>query len=459
MNIENNIYQNEKEKSLHLFKQARYQEALIGFKKLRLNNNDFLVNWYLGHTYFRLFKYKLAIQSIKKSIGLKSKDSLNLNFLATLYKATNEYELAISTLEEALKLDIKNKDTLINLAEAHIDKGNFDLAEKYFLSVLDFETDNYGVYHQLIKLKKKYLSKELIEIIKKDFKFITDNVNKIHAGLILALNANLNNDFESEISLLKDSHSLYLEKRNIAANEEWNYYSCLLPEFVKKCENLEALKGNSQIRPIFILGMPRSGTTLVESIIASEKKVVIGGETAAFDSVFFQKNLIKDKKSKILKTDFSFNKTDFELLNKSLLNHYDQLNLININNKYSFTDKSITNFLYIDIIKKIFPQAKFIYCSRNPLANILGITKNFLPHLLWSHSIEKIFKYFDLIMKKKNIELKSKNKNFIVINLEELSNEPEKISKDLFKFLDLDWSTNSIDLKKIILLKQQAIFS
>jgi len=431
--------------ALNFYETANYQEALEKLKYLKINNDYFLIHWYLGHTYFKLFEYNLAIQSIKKSIQLKSKDTLNLNFLAKLYKAINKHDLAILSLEEALDLDTKNKNTLISLAEAHTDKGNFEKAEKCYLIILEFEKNNFGIFYQLIKLKKKYLTQELVNRIKVDLNNITIHEEKIYANLILAQSANLKNDLVSEIELLNNAHFLYLKKKKIAAEQEWNYYSNLLPQFTKKSDNIAGIKIDNKIRPIFILGMPRSGTTLVESIITSGKEsIAIGGETNALDSVFFKKNIIKDNNSPTLKTDFNFKKTDFESLKESLIEHYDQLKLINVNKNNIFTDKSITNFFYIDIIKKIFPNARFIYCSRNPLANILGIFKNFLPHLHWTHSLEKIFHYFDLFEKKLGFQLKTKDENFMVINLEELSHDPKKISKELYKFLDFEWSEDCI---------------
>jgi len=440
--------------ALNFFETAKYQEALEKFKKIKLNNNNFLINWYLGHTYYKLFKYKLAIQSIKKSIDLKEKDTLNLNFLAKIYKAVNEYGLAIQILEEALDLDTKNKNTLISLAEAHTDKGNFEKAEKYYLIILEFEKNNYGVLYELIKLKKKYLTQELVNRIKVDLNNITIHEEKIYANLILALSANLKENFNDEMVFLSNAHSLYLDKKKIAATQEWNYYSNLLTQFSKKCEEEIDRKIDSKIRPIFVLGMPRSGTTLVESIITSgRQKIANGGETNALDSIFFQKKIIKDNNSSILKTDFNYKKIDFELLQQDLIEHYSQLKLIGLNKNNIFTDKSISNIFYIEIIKKVFPNAKFIYCSRKPLANILGIFKNFLPHLHWTHSIEKIFAYFDLVIKKSNIELKKKNKNFMVINLEELSSEPKKISKELFNFLNLEWSEDCIKVQNNKIIK------
>ena len=454
MGKEENIHQKELEIALNLFKQARYLEALEKLKLLKINNNDFLINWYLGHTYYRLFDYKLAIQSIKKSIELKSKDTLNLNFLALLYRTINKHDLAILTLEDALASDVKDKNALISLGEVHTDKGNFEKAEKYFLSVLEFEKDNYAVLYQLIKLnKKKYLTQKLTNRIKENLLNITDYEIKIYANLILAQNENLKNEYGKEIELLNNSHLIYLEQKKLAAKEEWNYYSNLLPQFIKRCDEVN-IKIDNRHKPIFILGMPRSGTTLVESIIGVGKNSInIGGETNAFDGIFFSKKIIKEINTNVLKTDFKFKEKDFEILSKNLIHHYEQLQLINSDNENIFTDKSITNLFYIDIIKKIFPYAKFIYCSRNPFANILAIVKNFLPHIFWTHSIDKTFKYFDMIINKIDKEIKGKNKNLMVIHLEELSNNPIKISQDLFKFLDFQWSEDCIHPKKRNIIK------
>ena len=63
---------------------------------------------------------------------------------------------------------------------------------------------------------------------------------------------------------------------------------------------------------------------------------------------------------------------------------------------YIFTDKSLDNFFYIDLIKEIFPKAKVVNCKRNALSCIMSILKNNLTGLGWSHNLEHIFKYIDI---------------------------------------------------------------
>ena len=111
-----NSYQVELDLALNKFKQARYSEAFEDFKNLSKKVNHFLIYWYLGHTANRLYDYKSAINFVLKSIELKSKDTINLNFLGELYRSTNQNNLAINTFHEGLKIDLNNQIILKNLA-------------------------------------------------------------------------------------------------------------------------------------------------------------------------------------------------------------------------------------------------------------------------------------------------------------------------------------------------------
>jgi hypothetical protein len=192
------------------------------------------------------------------------------------------------------------------------------------------------------------------------------------------------------------------------------------------------------------MGLPRSGTTLIENIITSSKNEILsGGETEILSKVFFSKKIIYNYKSKELLSNFSFYKKDFEELQSAIISQYQEINLNIVDN--IFTDKSLENLLYYDLIEKIFPNAKFVYCKRNNLANFIGILKVFLPNLLWSHSIDNIIVMMNLYNDKINKLLLKKKKNFKIIELENFSNNPSELSKDLFNFLEMRWDEKILD--------------
>jgi len=193
------------------------------------------------------------------------------------------------------------------------------------------------------------------------------------------------------------------------------------------------------------MGLPRSGTTLIENVISNfNNKIETGGEAGVFSQVFFSKDIIQNYDSNKLNSNFDYTKNNFKILKKSIIDQYNQLG-INISNNF-FSEKSLENFLYIELIEKIFPKAKFIYCKRNYTANLLGILKVFLPNLLWCHSLENIMKFIKIYENKLNKIINEKKINIKIIDLEDFSNDPLNKSKDLFKFLEIEWNKDILNL-------------
>ena len=86
---------------------------------------------------------------------------------------------------------------------------------------------------------------------------------------------------------------------------------------------------------------------------------------------------------------------DKENFQKKIIENYMKRGLIQKKSDYTFTDKSLENFFYVNLIKEIFPYAKVINCRRNALSSIMSIFQNNLTELAWTHDLENIFKYFN----------------------------------------------------------------
>ena len=186
------------------------------------------------------------------------------------------------------------------------------------------------------------------------------------------------------------------------------------------------------------MGVPRSGSTLVEKIITSGSEKVIAGEEIGILSILVKRNIIK--KESIY--------NDIKKLKLTLIERYKQRKLVQDKDTNTFTDKTLDNFFYIGLIKEIFPNAKVINCKRKPIESIMSILKNNLPAIPWTHNLENIFKYFDIYYK--TIEHYEKTiPNFIYsLDYEKLVNEPEIESKKLMKFCDLPWDKKCLEFYK-----------
>ena len=133
---------------------------------------------------------------------------------------------------------------------------------------------------------------------------------------------------------------------------------------------------------IFILGMPRSGTTLTESILGTNSELFAGGEL-----LFFEHQL----KNKIFENEDVNNfQIDEEFLIELGDKYIQQINFLKKDRKF-FSDKLPDNYSYLGFMKLALPSAKFIYISRNPWDNAISIFKQqYLSNLLYSSSFFNI---------------------------------------------------------------------
>ena len=146
---------------------------------------------------------------------------------------------------------------------------------------------------------------------------------------------------------------------------------------------------NSTLSPIFIIGLPRSGSTLVQKIICNSFSIFCCEESSLIDMFL--------------------NKIDANNVKESLYKFYCN-NFSNLNEFPTFCDKTLNNFTYMDLIIDIFPKAKFIHCTRDIKENIIGIFKQNFAELPWTFHLENILEYVDeyfILMKKqkKNIKI------------------------------------------------------
>ena len=291
MGLNNENFQAKIDEALTSFKKANYEKSIQILKNLEQSKKHFLINWYLGHSYFRLNDYQSAIENIEKSIKLKKPDKLNLNFLAEIYLRTNNYKDSISLFKQVLNFDKNNLNSLFNLARAHLDIGELDVAERYYNYIIKNDSSNFEAWYEIIRLNKKYLTDDLVKKIeKKENSLNKKDHNYIFAKLILAEKNKIEKDYRTELNNLLEAHKNFYEIKKKAAIQEFNYFTNLLPKFISNIKNTK-MKMSCDLEPIFVMGLPRSGTTLIEKVISSHNDVEPAGETGVFSKVFYAKNI------------------------------------------------------------------------------------------------------------------------------------------------------------------------
>jgi len=221
-----------------------------------------------------------------------------------------------------------------------------------------------------------------------------------------------------------------------------------MPKIIKKFNFSSEKKVSKKIKPIFIMGLPRSGSSLIESILCSgKKKIPNGGETAIINRIFLDDNSEFFSKKKFLEINKKLEINQNSFIQK-VINQYKLLNLLDKKKENTFTDKSLENFFYIELIVKLFPDSKIVICERNIFQIIMSTYQNFLPKITWSHSIDNILEYIDNYLKIIDNFKKKYPKKIYTVELDKLTKDPVNISKDLFYFCNLEWDQKCLEFYK-----------
>jgi len=184
--------------------------------------------------------------------------------------------------------------------------------------------------------------------------------------------------------------------------------------------------------PIFILGMPRSGTTLVEQIISSHSHVHGAGELLFLHRLAASLNC----------GDQIMNSNSILQVREAYLNKLDKVS----NGTPFVTDKMPQNFFYIGLISKAFPEAKIIHVKRDPVATCWSNFKHYFAAagLGYSYSLEDTRSYFKLYRDLIKFWDDLYGDQIYHLDYDRLTVEQESETRKLIEHIDLDWENSCL---------------
>ena len=408
-------------------------------KILEIDPNHFPSTVLLGTLSAQTKNFALAIQLLEKGIKINPNHPEAHYNLGLVFNELVDFEKAITYYEKAIEIKPNYADAYNNLGRIYTELGDFQKARNCYEQAIKFQPGNLGYFYALSYFKKEILNPNLRNSIEK---IINDNNctkrNMAYGNYLLAMCESKEKNYEKEIDYLIKAHTYYFESKKEKFSKEMKYYFDVLPNINKLISLNKSNKNHHKINPIFIIGVPRCGSTLVEKVIASgARHIPIGEETSILD-IFIKQKIEK-------KQLLNFNKENFQM---ELLEAYNHKGLVQESSGYTFTDKSLENFFYISFIKEIFPNAKVVNCRRNALSSIMSIFRNNMLLLGWAHNLEYIFKYFDIYYRMVE-NFKKIFPNFIYeLQLEKFVDNPEIESKKLLKYCNLPWDKKCLEFYK-----------
>ena len=405
----------------------KYDTAISYFEEaIKLNPNFSEAYNNLGNTKKRVGKIDEAISCFEKAIQLKENNIEAYLNLANIYKENRYFNELIKIYEKILSFNKNDIKTLYNLGSAYLFLGDIHNGKYYFEKIIKINKNHVPSYRNYISVTKITKKNEIFKQLKLLNEDVFSNDDKILFYDALSKGYFDQDNDELAFKYLEKSNSLK-KKNSKFSFEKVEIEFKDTKTFFDKIGNVNInYKDTLKSRPIFIIGMPRSGTTLIEQILSSHSQIYGAGELDFLPKIIDNLGI---KKPGNLESFFT------EIRNS----YYDQIKRISDDNY--IIDKLPANYKWIGFIINAFPESKIIHIERNPMAVCWSNYKtSFVDSGMdFNLSQQDIAKYYSLYLDTINFWKSKYAKKIFDVSYENFVNDFETNSKKILNFLDLNW--------------------
>ncbi|MBT7583645.1 MAG: tetratricopeptide repeat protein, partial [Kordiimonadaceae bacterium] len=332
---------------------------------LKLNPNYPKTHYIAGMALTRIGALENAIQAYNTTIKLSPNHGPAYNNLGTVLEASGRPDKAKEAYSQAVKINEKHVEAQNNLGAVLVAEGDIDQAKKHFETAIKEQPSYIEAHHNLSALKNYKKDDEHINILET----IERDTSRLSPDNQIRLNFTLGKAY-TDIQNYDDAFDYY-NKGNSAKRARFDYNEQASEKFIENIKDnfSKAYFKNYQkdksedLRPIFIVGMPRSGSTLIEQIISSHSQAYAGGELMVLAEI------IKAKINNFPQGVNSLSNQELKSIGNEYLNYINNLNP----DAKCIIDKMPANYQYAGLIAKILPGARIINAKRSPMDCCLSI--------------------------------------------------------------------------------------
>ena len=432
---------------MSLINLERYDEALEILNKAKdLDQSNIYVLNNLGLAYFFLKKYEESEEYFKRALK-KTPHFLNaLINLANLKKTLNLNNDALSVYLEALKFHDKDFFLHFSIGTLYQIIGSFEKANLHFEKCLKLNP-HYTEVDGLISLSKKYKSeddKHFQDLIKKSASDNFTELQKMHIHFALGKAFDDLGNFNESFVNYKKANNFKSEKINYSFKLDNEIISNVQKQFSSNL-NISIQNKTSDKKIIFIVGMPRSGTSLIEQVLSSHDKVYGAGELTFLTEAIYKEFIINAKTN----AEFKINNITEQNFKNIQEFYYNEIYKFNISEEY-VVDKAPLNFRWLGFISRVFPNSYIIHSNRDPMDICWSNYKqNFSSsNLGYAYNLNNIATFYNSYKDTMNYWLKNKDIKVHDLNYETFTNNFDDEIKKLLSFCSLEWSQKCVEFYK-----------
>jgi len=414
---------------------GRLDEAMASYHQAIASKPDYAkAHSNLGVTLQSLGRLDEAMASYHQAIALKPDYAEAHGNLGVTLQELGRLDEAMASYHQAIASKPDYAEAHINLGVTLQRLGRLDEAMASYHQAIASKPD-YAEAHRLLTSIKKFDSEDdqylqMLELCRNED---MSEQHRCHIYFGLAKACEDLGNFEQAYAHYSRGNGLRRKLLNYDIHQDIELFEQLkssYPEIEKN--SLEPDKLSKNLKPIFIVGMPRSGTTLVEQIISSHSQVTGAGElnfVGQFGADIATGSTEANHKS-LLKFRHNY-------LNK--LQNFSDGNLIVI-------DKMPQNFRYIGLLAAAFPEAKIVHIKRNPSAVCWANYKQYFrsKSIGYCYAIDDVISYHKLYLNLMDFWKNTLSKKIYNLDYEQLTVYQESETRQVIEYLGLDWDKNCL---------------
>ncbi len=416
-------------------------EAVASYKRaLQIKPDLVVAHINLGAAFNDLGKPEEAVSSLTKALQIQPNLAEAHNNLGIALNDLGKPEEAASSLTKALQIKPDFAEAHNNLGATLNDLGKpdeavasyyralqinpaFAKAHRFLSTVKNFQDDDPQIHQMLQLVERSDLPDE----------------DRIHLNFALAKAHEDIGKYDRAFSYYIEGNRLRKEELNYEISSARASFAKIKVSFSKDVPDLRVLKESESAKiqqPIFVLGMPRSGTTLVEQILASHSEVYGAGELL----------LLGQSVNSIEWISTQLSSDQLQSVRKSYLSGLTRLGM----SEPYVTDKMPANFWWIGFIIAAIPEARIVHIKRDARATCWSIFKHYFSGKGsgFSYDLQDVSEYYKMYIDLMAFWHEKFPGRVYDLNYEALTEHQEDETRKLFEYIGLNWEDQCLEFHK-----------
>ena len=466
-------------KGIRHVKAGRFKLAEESYKKvLKKDNNNIDALRLLGLLAFKNKNYSIAENLFIRAIKIDQHFHLLWDNLAKVYRIQNKLEKSKKAFRNLIKLDPYNLEALVALGTIYVKLADYDEGIKTYQKVLSLKNNNPRVYlsmghalktvgrrkecedayHKAItlyplcgegywslaNLKTYKFSEAQILQMENSLDDKIQEQEKIQMLFALGKAYESKGDYKKSFTFYEKGNWMQRKIVEYNAQENANNIDSIIDFFQKNKSVIDFNSGYEAQDPIFILGLPRAGSTLLEQILSSHSCIEGTQELHNIMTI--------GRRIKSLNNSENYLNNLLELDSKSI-KMYGKMFIDETmwarNEKELFIDKMPNNFPHIGLIKMILPNAKIIDARRNPMDGCFSCFKQyFAKGQHFTYDLDDIARYYKDYLRLMDFWNKFFPGSIHTVLYEDVINNSEEEVRKMLNYLQLPFEESCMDFYK-----------